>query len=679
MQTNNLNQCWNGTMFTFTLNRLASIGGGTFLVPTAYQNVADEPISLLTHLPPTQSTAANGLVVWILSIYESKNYDLYVQHAKAGVVIVSHVKLRDANGTDIPMILMPSYEHVQQLWCAVGSAMKAAIPMPTIAVTGSIGKTTTMRLLEAVFSQKSRVYITGRNRNISSVIVQQMLETYTDEYDYHIQETGGGAPRVVEKSAKLLTPDAFAILNVLPHHLVKYKTTDAIFYDKSSLDRYAKEGAFGVINIDDDMLRNHTFKSRIVTCGIQHKEADYVAENIRQDGIWLKMDIVHGQERVPISINIPGVHNAYNAVVTFAMAKEWNLSNEEIQAGFLAYRSQGIRQNLCEIAGRIMYIDCFNTSVDSIKSALHALDSIEPKAGGRRIAVLGGENALGEQAFSINYEAGLEFAKYHADEFIFVGLPVDSPVEEWDQSGYSYAVYEGARRVVRDRPVSFYDKLDAVADKLVRETKPGDVILFKGHFKLPFWPIIDRAFGTSFTVREPIVKGELWRNRHFNTRYYKSAGGSNIYQCISKDAQVIIPNTVIHKPVSRVGAKVFAGRNDLKNVDFGLSVQNLGAQSFKGCTGLTSLTIPANVIYIESEAFAGCTGLTDVTLEGVLHIERRAFADCHNLKAVHFTDSCQTIENDVFTNCPNVVIVAPQGSIAHQYALDNGISFQIVT
>ena len=672
---NDIYKTWDGKHFQFTLNKIAAISDGLIKIPQCFQQLADEPIAVICsyRLGPDLS---KGLNVRFLPQYNQKNYAQYVSEAEKGVVIVSHKELLDANGNRLPMILMPSLKAVQNALLKLGSYMKTVFPMPTICLTGSIGKTTTTLFMESLFKQRHQVFVSGRNYNISEAIIERMIEAFGSDYNYHIQETGGGGPGVVENSAKFLTPDAFAMLNLYPHHLVKYKTTEAILHDKASLDRFAKEGAFGVINIDDDMLRNYKFKSRIVTCGIQHKEADYVAENIRQDGIWLRMDIVHHGKCVPISINIPGAHNAYNAVIAFAMAKEWGLTDEEIQAGFQSYRSRGVRQNLCEIAGRILYIDCFNTSVDSIKSCLQALDTIEPKEGGRRIAILGGENALGDQAFSANYEAGLEFAMYHADEFVFIGLSKDSPVEEWDLSGYSYAVYEGARRVIRDRPVSFFDRMDLVADKLVRETKPGDVILFKGHFKLPFWPMIDRAFGTSFTANEPLVQGELWRNRNFRSKYYAEAGGSNIFQCTNMDEHITIPNTIISKPVSRIGGKVFANRENLKRVDFGVSVQNIGAQSFMGCTALTNLHIPANVIYVEREAFANCTGLEEVRLEGVLHIEEKAFAGCSNLKTIRFTNSCQTIERNAFAGCSNVVIIAPEGSVAHNYAVNNGIAFR---
>ena len=672
---NDIYKVWNGKRFQFTLNKIAQISGGVLKIPPHFQHLADEPIELVTcrNLPVTP---VKGLVVRLLPAFEPAEYDLYVKNAASGVVTISHEELKDANGNLLPMILMPSYQSVRTVWCALGSYMKKVFPMPTISVTGSLGKTTAILMLENIFKQRNRVFVSGRNRNSSEAIIQRMLQDFGPDYDYHIQEVGGGAPGVVERSAKFLDADAFCFLNIMPHHLDHYKTLENIASDKLSFDRHAKDGAFSVINLDDDVLRSYPFKSRVITCGIVHKEADYVAENIRQDGMWLRMDIVHQEKRTPIRINIPGVHNAYNAVIAFAMAKEWGLSDQEIQDGFLAYTSGAIRQNIREIAGRTVYIDCFNISVDSIKSCLRTLDTIEVKEGNRRIAILGGENALGESLFSVNYSVGLEMAQYHADEFIFVGLPESESMERVNKCGHGRAVFEGARRVVRDRPVSFFDKLDDLADKLVRETKPGDVILLKGIFRLPLFAILDRAFGTSILIHEPTFPGKLWKSRSFSSFYYPDIGGSNITRCLNSNEKITIPDTIIHNPVFRIGEDVFADRSDLREVDFGRSVQNLGARCFSGCRRLKTLHVPANVIYVEQEAFSKCTALEEITFDGVLHVEKLAFSGCRMLKTARFTDSCQTIEADAFKGCRNLTIVAPAGSAAHRYALENNISFQ---
>ena len=215
-----------------------------------------------------------------------------------------------------------------------------------------------------------------------------------------------------------------------------------------------------------------------------------------------------------------------------------------------------------------MYIDCFNISVDSIRSCMATLDSLEPKPGCRRIAVLGGENALGENSFSVNYGVGLEMAKYKADEFICVGLPASATAEQINKFGDGRSVFEGVRRVVRDRPVSFFEDLSLLADKLMRETKPGDVILFKGIFRLPLFAAIDRAFGTSIVISEGMFARQRWRSRNFRSHYYQVINSSNIIEYNGVQTNIKIPNTIIEKAVYRIGNSLRGHRRSGDCINF---------------------------------------------------------------------------------------------------------------
>lgn len=664
---------WNGEKFVFTLRKISSIVKD-FPIPPAFEDKMDTPIDDLTHGALSAVSVPNPFRVIFLTVYDSKRYSEYVQYAKEGCILVSNVQFKDADGTEIPIIYMDSIWSVRLAYDALGHYIKNVFPMPTIGVTGSIGKTTTVLFMQYIFAEHYKVFVTGRNRNVANEIVHRMITNYGPDYEFHIQETGGGSPKLVERSARILDADAFCITNIYPHHLDKYGDLEGVLEDKSSYDRLAKPGVFCVVNWDDDMLRNFNYRSRPVSCGIQHTEADYVATDIRQNGAVLEMNIIHNKETVPIRIHIPGLHNAYNALFAFAMAKEWGLTNEEIQNGFLKYTSGPIRQSLREVSGRFLYIDCFNVSADSIKSCLHTLDGIEIPEKNRRIAVLGGENALGDQVYSVNFEIGLQLAQYHADEFIFVGKGKDASAEDLNYYGHAHALYEGAMYAIKDRKVSYYDNLADAAEKLARETKPGDAILFKGIFRLPFFSIIDRAFGTSYTIYNPNFKGIAFKENGFLLNYYAEFDGCNILRRLRTETEIKIPTLVNDYPIFRIGRGVFADDTTIKTIDFGRTLRNIGKEAFRNCTGLHSLDVPANVIHIESEAFEGCKNLRKIVLRGVEHIEAGAFRGCTSLALVSLPKTCQTIEVGAFDNCPHLVLQVHAGSYGYQYAVEHNIA-----
>ncbi len=672
---------WKDGHFAFTLRKIAQITG--LEIPEAYSDRLDTPIvQLSSNFFPNMGAWKEGeLRALFIYFYEEKKLPSYRQYLDQGAILISGTQIYREDGSPYPMIVLASQAEVQAAYCAIGTYIKTVFPMPTIGVTGSIGKTTPKQFLKSIFSERYKVLASGGNQNTPDLFTNQLIRQCDPTYEFHIQECGAGVPGLVERAAKMLRADAFCITNILPHHLDRYDTLEDILYDKASFDRVPGKTCFGVINIDDGRLRDYAFQNRIVTCGVTSPDADYVAGNIRQSGLYLEMDVTYrtpdGEERtVPIRVSIPGLHNANGAVMAFAMAKEWGFTDEEIQRGFLNYKSDGIRQSLRVTAGRLLYVDCFNVASGSIRSSLSTLESFELEPGCRRVAVLGGENLLGSREFANNYAVGLTFRDFHVDEYIFVGRPEPATEEEYNLFGHSYALYQGARRALRGRvKTSFMTDYHAIADKLAAETKPGDVILFKGGFRLAFPSIIDLTFGTSGAVYFPYHYFPPYSVAEdgFRASYFPSTDTCNLMRCTIRKGVARIPDTVDGRPVARVSARLCRDNPYVQTIDFGLSCANIGAECFAGCTALRAADIPANVLYIEAGAFAGCPALEHVSVRGALHIERGAFRDCPALRAVEISGDCVTIEEDVFAGSPNVTIAAPAGSAAAAYARDHGI------
>ena len=661
---------WDGEKLVFTLRKIKELTNGLFAYGDEYVAIEDEPIAVLDYQDAGVSVSTAGKSVIFLAEFNRARMSQYADKARKGVIVVTGIAIVDKDGKTVPCITMPSVAVVRNIWCAIGDYVKRAFPMPTICITGSIGKTTTTRFVEKVFSQSNKVFVSGRNRNTAPSIVQQLVKRFSPDFDFHIQEVGGGAPGVVERSAEILHADAFAITNVHAHHLAAYKTIEGVLYDKTSLDRVAKDSAFALINLDDEQLRSHEFATRCVTFAVHDESANYVARNIRQVGKWLTFDAVDNVRGgvVPLRINVPGVHNAYNGLVAFAFAREYGISDEDVQKGLESYRSTGYRQVIREVCGRTLYIDCFNCSRDSIRSCLTTLQGMEAPEGARKIAVLGGEGGL----FELNYVTGLGLAEFDVDEFVFVGPAADSKPEEFAECGYAYAEYLGARRNIRFKPVSFMSSLLDVADFLQCKTKPGDVVLFKSSFHVALHAAIDIAFGTNYFHYDLNYPGRYYIEGPCKVVYYARTNGSNLMTYNPIGEHVVIPNFVRSKPLTRIGRRIFADHAEIKGIDFGKSVQTIGSEAFAGCTGVVELSLPASVQYVEERAFANCSNLKEVTFKGVEQIDAGAFAGCESLEIVRIPSTCVQIEPDAFAGCPHVVIEAPDNPYVQQLITAGG-------
>ncbi len=664
---------WNSTNFVFTLDLISKITG--IEIPEYFLGVRQEEVSDMSHSLFLPNAHKKGLRVLFMWVYQEKMHKTYLEYIRDGVVIITCDEVTKKHADLQPAISLKRIEDVRNAWLALGLYLQRIIDLPTIGITGSVGKTTLTMFLKCIFSERFNVFTSAGNQNTAVYIVREMLRKYSPEYDIHIQECGGGFPGRVERSVKFLQPEAFIISNILPHHLDKYNDLEGVLADKASFDHYSKESAFGVINIDDDMLRNYPFKHRIVTCGIEHQEADYIAKNIHFEKN-LCLDVEHAGETTTLHINIPGIHNAYNALLAFAMAKEWGFSNEEIKHGLSKYESGDIRQNLKEIAGRTLYIDCFNICADSIHSCLAVLNSMSKQKGKKKIAFIGGENDLGEKLYDVNYNVGLNLKQYEdIDKFIFVGLPTGSSLDEMNSIGDGYAVYQGAKKVLPNNKISYVDNLDEVARILSNETKPGDIVLLKAVFRIPLFTALDNALGTSYTTSSPYVDKTSIAEGLFTAKSYPRLNDRcNITSCKKVGKHLVIPNAIGNSPVFRIGEGVFKNKTKITTVDFGTSVVNIGREAFSGCTGMKRLNLPTNVIQLEKRAFADCAQLESVKLPGVIHIDSEVFVNCRKLNKVTISHSCAFIGEDAFAGCDNLTIYAPPRSYAERYAQEHGIA-----
>lgn len=604
-----------------------------------------------------------------------KNKARFIEYTEKGVIIFSSVNYIGKDKCPINVVRVPN---ALEAWYSIGRYVKNLFKMPTIGITGTVGKTTTTQFAENVFGEKFNAFTSGNNRNTAVEIVKQLIRRYSPEFDFHIQEIGGGRSRLVEESVRVVRPDGFVITKINKfHHLDQYNGPEEIVYDKTSFDRYSDKNTIGIINVDDEELKNHRFNSNIIKCGIENTDADYTAKNIRQNGTYLMFDVCYDGKEVPVKIRIVGTHNASNALLVFALAKHYGLTDSEIVQGFLKYKSSGIRQNIREICGRLMYIDCFNICADSIYSCIETVKSIEIPKGNRKIAILGGENALGEKSYKVNYQTGKNISAGDIDEFIFTGPKEPATEYQLNYYGNGKAVYEGAKTVIKNAKISFNDDLFSVAKFLKEETRPGDLILFKGIFRVPLFAAIDIAFGTSFLIYNPNFKKipVVDSKNGFTGRYSKEIDGVNIFNGKTVDKILTIPDSIGKYNVFRLGKGTFAGRGSVHHINFGTKLKCIGKEALKDCVNIKELTIPKNVIYIEENAFEGCIGLKKIKFEGIGHIESNAFKGCKNLKKVVFSgDSCKTIEEGAFDGChSHLKFTAPSGSVPEAFAARNNI------
>lgn len=143
-------------------------------------------------------------------------------------------------------------------------------------------------------------------------------------------------------------------------------------------------------------------------------------------------------------------------------------------------------------------------------------------------------------------------------------------------------------------------------------------------------------------------------------------------------AEVVIPKELYGMLVTEIGGYAFANYSSLISIEIPNSVTSISVGAFEGCSNLTSIKIPDSVTEIGSIVFSGCSSLTNLELpDSITYIAEYAFENCSSLTSIELPASLTKIVEGIFNNCTNLeIIIAPKGSYAEQWAIENGFSVQ---
>ena len=575
-----------------------------------------------------------------------------VERKKCTAVFVDKNQYEAENLQDMNMPIIP-VENIIDKSGKFYAYMKDLNGVKTYAVTGTCGKTTTMRFLSSIIPNHFKTWVNEGNANSYMSVSRHIMEEISPKNEVYLQEVGAASPNSIRKAASMLEVDAFILLNVFNHHINEYKTQEAILKDKTSFDDYMKEDGVIVTNYDDELIASHEFKHRVITFGKDtERDVDYRAKNVVQHGEVLDMDLEFEGRTVHISTSILGVQNAYNVAAAFALCRHMGIKVEDIVKGFAEYKSTGFRQRFWNLGGYNLLIDAYNICEDSLKANLKTVSEMDVAEGNKKIAVITGENKLGVNAYDISFKLGQELDLDALDHVIVVGPAVENQ-KNIDYYCHGRALYEGIVAGGYKNAVYVTNPADMEAEirKVISE---GDLILFKGMYNMDLTPVIDNIFGSKLAMNNPyyIKQAEEIETEEYVGMKFPVLNALDLSDVKKKKSHVVIPDQVEGVPVFSVSNSLFRMSPRIKSVDFGKSLKNISRYSFAGCVRLKKVTIPSNVKVIEAGAFAFCLGLREVVIEeGVTQIEENAFKGCVLLSKVTIPESVKYIDPTAFDQC----------------------------
>ncbi len=291
--------------------------------------------------------------------------------------------------------------------------------IPIVAVTGSVGKTSTKDIIASVLSQKYNVLKTEGNFNNHIGLPMTLLKL--KEHTAVVVEMGMNHFNEISVLTKIAKPTIAVITNIGTSHIGNLGSRENILKAKLEILEGLQQNGKIVINNDNDLLHNWAQtvdKKNILTYGIENKN-NFSAINITESNNETKYEIDIEGIKYHVHVPVVGKHFVYNSLCAFAVGEALNIEPEKIIKGIREFKLTNKRMDFTKIKNNVVVLaDYYNASYDSMKSALEVVKNYKAK---RKIAVLGDMLELGEFSEELHKNVGTEVYKSKIDILITVG------------------------------------------------------------------------------------------------------------------------------------------------------------------------------------------------------------------------------------------------------------------
>ncbi len=380
----------------------------------------------------------------------------------AAAAVVEASFLGESSG--LPLLKVPDViEALQKLAQTIQMMRKQRI----VAVTGSVGKTTTKEFITTLLSQKYSVAKTPGNNN-SQVGLPLAILNASGEEEFFVAEMGMSQAGHIRKLVEIVPPEV-AVVTKIGHANIEYFSDgfEGIAAAKAEILSHPKT-THAVLNRQvlayQAFQKEYPLQKKIFA--LSPEEGDFVLE----DG-W----VIKEGEQYSHSFRLPfsATHLCEDFIAAASVARILGLSWNQIMSGAHHLKTADKRFERVERNGFTIINDCYNASPESMEAAL--LNLPIPAFGAKTIAVFGEMVDLGSLSEQKHRDVA-QMALGKVDHFLCYGKGCLPMLDIFNKTG---------------KPAEFFRDLKHLKSTLFEICKPGDVILIKGSRSNKLWQILE--------------------------------------------------------------------------------------------------------------------------------------------------------------------------------------------
>ncbi|GAB5444059.1 MAG: UDP-N-acetylmuramoylalanyl-D-glutamyl-2,6-diaminopimelate--D-alanyl-D-alanine ligase [Fuerstiella sp.] len=328
----------------------------------------------------------------------------------------------------VPSIVVPD---VVDALTALGRQNRLQSDALIVAVTGSVGKTTTRSMIAHVLASTHTGIQSPRNFNNHLGVPLSLLEIEPGD-EFAAIEVGASGPGEVARLAHTTAPEFAVITRIAPAHLQQFESLQAVANEKLKLIESLSKDGVAFLNADDPLVAGmrRSTKARVVTFG-RSAEADVRVTDLQTDGRELQICVDGQTYHVPVG----GRHFETSIAAAVAVGLEVGLNPTAIAEGLSCYQPVEGRCVESQIGPWRVIDDSYNSSPASVTAAVELLEAQTDCR--HRVLIFGDMLDLGEQASDLHFGVGARLAASSIDHVLAIGEYSSDLAEGFLSSGGS--------------------------------------------------------------------------------------------------------------------------------------------------------------------------------------------------------------------------------------------------